>query len=69
MNAQAEIRDLAKKMRALCLEAAPDLFAGSGPNCVALGYCPENDRQHPSCVGKVYTKDEALSILRKEKCD
>ena len=69
MNAQAEIRDLAKKMRALCMEAAPDLFAGSGPNCVALGYCPENDRQHPSCVGKVYTKDEALNILRKEKRD
>lgn len=69
MNAQAEIRDLAKKMRALCIGAAPDLFAGSGPNCVALGYCPENDRQHPSCVGKVYTKDEALNILRKEKRD
>ena len=36
-NAQAEIRDLANKMLALCREAAPDLFEGAGPNCRQLG--------------------------------
>lgn len=60
-NAQAEIRDMANKMLKLCKEASPDLFANAGPNCVQLGYCPENDRQHSSC--KVIRKDEALRRL------
>ncbi len=63
-NAQAEIRDLAMKMLKLCRKAAPDLFAGAGPSCVTLGYCPENRLQHPSCRGHVLTKDEALAVLR-----
>lgn len=63
-NAQDEIRDLAQKMCALCKEAAPDLFENAGPNCVQLGYCPENTRQNPRCRGKIKTKDEALAILR-----
>lgn len=63
-NAQAEIRDMANKMLALCKEAAPDLFAQAGPNCKVLGYCPENNFQHKDCRGKILTKDRAMEILR-----
>lgn len=63
-NAQGEIRDLANKMLRLCRKAAPDLFADAGPNCVRLGYCPENELQHPDCRNKILTKNEALKILR-----
>lgn len=65
LNAQAEIRDLANKMRRLCVKAAPDLFRGSGPSCVQLGYCPENRLQNPRCKGRIMTKDEALALLRR----
>lgn len=63
-NAQHEIRDLAWKMLRLCKQAAPDLFEGAGPNCVQLGYCPENSRQHPLCRGRVPTKAHAMELLR-----
>lgn len=66
-NAQAEIRDLAYKMLALCKKSAPDLFANAGPNCVQLGYCPENALQNESCKGKIFTKDQALEILQNHK--
>lgn len=66
-NAQAEIRDMATKMLALCRSAAPDLFENAGPNCLQLGYCPENDRQNAKCRGKIPTKREALEILRQHK--
>ena len=62
-NAQTEIRDLAQKMFKLCREVSPDLFEGDGPSCKVLGYCPENARQHKDCVGKVFTKTQALHIL------
>ncbi|MDD6180808.1 MAG: FAD-dependent thymidylate synthase [Desulfovibrionaceae bacterium] len=64
MNAQHEIRDLAWKMLRLCKKAAPDLFAEAGPNCVQLGYCPENARQNPACAGKFPPRDEAMRLLR-----
>ena len=63
-NAQAEIRDMALKMLRLCKKAAPDLFAGAGPSCVELGYCPENRLQNEKCRGRILTKDEALKILK-----
>lgn len=63
-NAQHEIRDMAHKMLHLCLDAAPDLFAGAGPSCAVLGYCPENERQNEKCVGFVPTKSDALAMLR-----
>ncbi|MBQ9537073.1 MAG: FAD-dependent thymidylate synthase [Desulfovibrionaceae bacterium] len=66
-NAQAEIRDLARKMLHLCQESCPDLFQGAGPNCVRLGYCPENERQNKACVGHVLTKKAALEILQKHQ--
>lgn len=62
MRAQAEIRDMANKMLAICKEVAPDLFEDAGPNCVRLGYCPENEYQHPKC--STITKKDALLILR-----
>ena len=62
-NAQTEIRDLATKMLRLCKENAPDLFANAGPNCVQLGYCPENEMQNKTCKGRVVTKKEAMQIL------
>lgn len=60
-NAQQEIRDMAWKMLRLCKEAAPALFENAGPNCVTLGYCPENDFQNKNC--HVIRKDAALRIL------
>lgn len=63
-NAQHEIRHMAQSMLDLCRKAAPDLFAGAGPSCVQLGYCPENRLQHPLCKGRVPTKDAAMEILR-----
>lgn len=63
-NAQTEIRDLATKMMSLCKEAAPDLFQNAGPSCKALGYCPEEKLQHKDCKGKVYTRQEAMGILK-----
>lgn len=68
-NAQHEIRDLAKKMLSLCRSAAPDLFVNAGPNCVQLGYCPENKLQNPDCRGKVPTKEAALKILAAHRHD
>lgn len=67
LNAQYEIRDMATKMLRLCKNAAPDLFRGDGPSCTVLGYCPENDRMNPKCVGKFYTKEEAIDILKNVK--
>lgn len=64
-NAQSEIRDMANKMLSLCKDAAPDLFINAGPNCKVLGYCPENDLQHKDCKGKIFTRDNALYILKK----
>lgn len=66
-NAQAEIRDLAFKMLRLCREAAPDLFENAGPNCLYLGYCPENSLQNAACKGKIPTKNQALEILRSHR--
>ena len=68
-NAQREIRDLATKMLSLCVSVAPDLFAGAGPSCVNLGYCPENQRQNEMCkkIGKYLPKDEALEILKQHR--
>lgn len=66
-RAQTEIRDLAYKMLELCQEAAPDLFANAGPNCVVLGYCPENEMQHEGCRGKVFTKNEVIKLLQKAR--
>lgn len=42
-RAQWEIRELATRMLALCLSAAPELFEGAGPGCVT-GACPEGSR-------------------------
>jgi thymidylate synthase (FAD) len=66
-NAQYEIRDLANKMLAICKEVAPDLFKNAGPNCLQLGYCPENNAQNKKCKGKILTKKDAMAILRKHQ--
>lgn len=67
-RAQAEIRDLARKMLRLCKDAAPELFEGAGPSCEVLGYCPELE-QCQQMKGRMPTKVqamEALMALRKE---
>lgn len=66
-NAQHEIRHLAWSMLALCRKAVPDLFESAGPSCRQLGYCPENQRQHSSCQGKIATKEVALQILKQHQ--
>lgn len=62
-RAQTEIRDLATKMRAICMAASPAIFEGSGPSCVVLGYCPEMEQCQQN-RGKIFTKKQALGILR-----
>jgi thymidylate synthase (FAD) len=67
-RAQAEIRDLARKMFRLCKEAAPELFLDAGPSCEVLGYCPELE-QCQQMKGRMPTRAqamEALKALRKE---
>ena len=61
-RAQAEIRDLARKMFRLCKEAAPELFVGAGPSCEVLGYCPEME-QCRQRKGRVPTKAQAMEKL------
>ena len=67
LNAQAEIRDLSNKILKLCKTAAPDIFKNAGASCKVLGYCPENNLQNEKCKGNIYTKDDALEILRNSK--
>jgi len=60
-NAQTEIRDMANKTLRICKDTAPDLFEDAGPNCVRMGYCPENKMQHEDC--NIITKDEMADAL------
>lgn len=60
-RAQWEIRELADRMLALCLEVAPHLFKKAGPPCVS-GACPEGKM---SC-GKVKEMREKYQKLGKE---
>ncbi len=48
-RAQWEIRQLANKMLAICVEKLPAVFADAGAKCDALGYCPEGEK---FCCGK-----------------
>lgn len=61
-RAQAEIRDMARKMLRLCKEVAPELFVGAGPSCEVLGYCPEME-QCRQRKGRVPTKAQAMKTL------
>ncbi len=63
-RAQKEIRHMACQMLAICKKHSPDIFAEAGPSCVSLGYCPENELQHPSCKDNVKTKAEVMKILK-----
>lgn len=62
MRAQAEIRDMACKMLAICKQECPVVFTEAGPKCRMLGYCPEGKLQHETC--KMPTKEEALEVLK-----
>lgn len=62
MRAQAEIRDMANKMRAICKRECPAVFAEAGPKCRSLGYCPEGKLQHKSC--KMPTKEEVMEVIK-----
>ncbi len=61
-RAQWEIRELADRMLALCLEVAPHLFKQAGPPCVS-GACPEGKM---SC-GKILEMREKYKLLREGK--
>ena len=65
MRAQAEIRDMACKMLAICKRECPSVFADAGPKCKSLGYCPEDKLQHPSC--KMLTKSQVMDIIKQAK--
>lgn len=65
-RAQYEIRCLVTKMVQLATEANPDAMRGVGRNCDVLGYCPEKE-QCEELRGIVYTKAEALDILRRAR--
>lgn len=62
-RAQAEIRDMARKMLTLCREAAPALFEGAGPSCEVLGYCPELE-QCQQMQGRMPTRAQAMEALK-----
>ena len=64
-NASVELRNMAQQMLKHCRTVAPELFVTAGANCEVLGYCPENDRQHPSCRNRYPTKREAIKLIRK----
>ena len=57
-RAQWEIREMATRMHALCLETAPALFADAGPACLR-GKCPEGEK---SCgkMAEIRREREAL---------
>ena len=58
-RAQWEIRELACKMRALAIEAAPELFEDTGPACISDGRCTEA-RPCGECVLKVREEMDRL---------
>lgn len=62
-RAQAEIRDMARKMFRLCKEAAPELFERAGPSCEVLGYCPELE-QCQQMKGRMPTRAQAMEALK-----
>lgn len=57
-RAQDAIRHLAQEMYEQVIKVAPNLFAGTGPNCVVMGSCPEGKR---SC-GKMKTMLDIYSV-------
>ena len=61
-RAQWEIRELAEKMLAWCIEAAPDLFRRAGPPCVSGG-CTEGKM---TC-GEMLAMREKYNRLREGK--
>lgn len=65
MNAQAEIRDMANKMLALCKADNPVLFENAGASCVSLGYCPENKLQNSLCHKP--THEDVKNMLKEFK--
>lgn len=66
-NCMTETRDLANKMLKLCKETFPDLFEKAGASCISLGYCPENNRQHSDCKGKIFTHSDTFNIITQYK--
>jgi thymidylate synthase (FAD) len=63
-TSQFEHQDFANKALRLCKQAKPDLFESAGAACVKLGYCPQNQYQHPDCKGKIPTHNDVLQILK-----
>lgn len=64
-RAQREIRDMATKMKNICMNVQPELFANCGATCHELGYCPENELQCDQKRGKVPTHADVLKMIKK----
>lgn len=60
-RAQWEIRELAKRMLAICREKLPSVFENAGAKCEYLGYCPEGRK---STCGKYPLKEEVIASKR-----
>ncbi|MBE5768014.1 MAG: FAD-dependent thymidylate synthase [Clostridiales bacterium] len=67
-RAQWEIRALAEKMHALCMEVAPVLFADAGPGCLR-GSCPEGAKSCGKALDIRKERKEWLARLADESAD
>lgn len=61
-HAQTELRDMARKMYQLGMEACPDIFEEFGPSCKILGYCPES-KQCAEMKGLIPDRETAKKLL------
>ena len=64
-RAQWEIRELATRMHALCMEVAPALFATAGPGCLR-GACPEGEKSCGKARAVRETRQKMLDNISQE---
>ena len=64
-RAQWEIRELATRMHALCMEVAPALFANAGPGCLR-GACPEGEKSCGKARAVRETRQKMLDNISQE---
>ena len=64
-RAQWEIRELATRMHALCMEVAPALFANAGPGCLR-GACTEGEKSCGKARAVRETRQKMLDNISQE---